>query len=144
MLAAALAAAAGAGCQKQPPPIVEVEGVVTLAGKPLAKAEVRFYPKIEFGGEYIASGETDAEGRFKLTCMGRPGACACENLVTVTEAPLPEDMRGPSGEAQTRASRFRQSLKNRPIPDRYANLAQSPLKVTVSADRKEYNLELTR
>jgi hypothetical protein len=132
------------GCGKKPPPIVEVEGRVTVAGKPLPRAEVRFYPMIGFGGEYIAAGETDEQGRFKLTCMGRPGACACENRVTVTEAPLPEELRGATGEAQARQGRYLAGLKNRPIPPQYANLAQSPLKVQVSADRKEYNLDLAR
>jgi hypothetical protein len=130
------------GCGKKPPPIVEVEGRVTLRGQPLPKAEVRFYPMTGFGGEYIAVGETDEEGRFKLSCLGQPGACACENRVTVTEAPVPAEMRGLSGEAQARVARYRAGLKNRPIPDRYANLAQSPLKVTVTADKKEYNIEL--
>jgi hypothetical protein len=142
LTAGVLAVVLAPGCGRKPPPIVEVEGRVTLYGKPLPKAEVRFYPVTSFGGEYIAVGETDDEGRYKLTCMGKPGACACENRVTVTEGPLPAELRGFSGEAQAAASRFRAGLKNRPIPPQYANLAQSPLKVQVSADKKEYNLDL--
>ena len=132
------------GCGKKPPPIVAVEGRVTVAGKPLPKAEVRFYPVTSFGGEYIAAGETDDEGRYKLTCVGKPGACACENRVTVTEAPLPAELRGMSGQAQEAASRFRAGLKNRPIPPQYANLAQSDATIEVKQGQKEYKLDLKR
>src|SRR5262249_7030915 len=88
-----LAVCCACGRGKKPPQIVAVEGRVTVAGKPLPKAEVRFYPVTSFGGEYIAVGETDDEGRYKLTCVGKPGACACENRVTVTEGPLPDNLR---------------------------------------------------
>lgn len=144
LVAGLLAAALAGGCSRQPPPIVPVEGRVTLDGRPLPRAEVRFYPVTEFGGEYIAVGETDDDGRFKLSCPGRPGACACENRVTVAEAPLPEELRGMTGEAQLKASRYLDALKNRPIPPKYATLAQSPLAVTVAPGQTEYNLELNR
>lgn len=132
-------------CSKSPPPIVLVEGRVTLNGQPLAKAEVRFHPAIDYvDGAYIAVGETDENGRFKLTCNGQAGACACENLVTVGEAALPDGLRGQSASAQQKASAYLNALKNRPIPAQYGNLAQSPLKITVSADKTEYLIELTR
>ncbi len=142
--ALAAVALAIAGCSKSPPPIVPVEGRVTINGKPVPKAEVRFYPMIGFGGEYIAVGETDEDGRFKLVCPAGAGACACECRVTVTDAPLPEEFRGMSGDAQTKAAKYMNSMKNRPIPTQYANLAQSPLKIDVAADRKDYDLALTR
>jgi hypothetical protein len=142
VLASALVAA---GCSKSPPGIVPVEGVVTINGKPLPNAEVQFVPMIQgFGGEYIATGTTDDNGRFKLTCNGQDGACACENKVTVTDPLTPEKLRGQSAEAQAAVAKFKASLKNRPIPEVYWNLAQSPLSVKVSADRKDYELELKR
>ena len=140
----AVVALAIAGCSKSPPPIVPVEGRVTLNGKPLPNAEVRFYPMIAFGGEYIAIGETDDDGRFKLACPAGAGACACECRVTVTEAPLPDGFRGMSADAQAKAAKYQNSMKNRPIPPQYANLALSPLKIDVSADRKDYDFALTR
>jgi hypothetical protein len=124
---------------------VPAEGVVLLEGRPLPGAEVQFVPLIQgFGGEYIATAVTDAQGRFVLRVLGRDGACACENQITVAEGPLPDDARGQSAAAQVRASQFLASLPNRPIPPRYANLAQSPLKLIVTADKREYQLELTR
>lgn len=134
----------GSGCGKSPPPIVPVQGQLLVGGKPLPMAEIRFYPMIDFGGEYIAVGQTDAEGRFTLLCNGQPGACACENRVTVTEGSVPDDMRGASLAAQAKQAEYQKSLKNRPIPSQYANLAQSPLAITVTAEQSEYTIELQR
>jgi hypothetical protein len=133
-----------AGCAKAPPPVIEIDGRVTINGKPLPNAEVSFVPLIDFGGEYIATGVTDDDGRYSLTCAGRSGACACENLVMVREGPLPEGLRGYSGEAQAKQARYAAGLKNRPIPPQYGNLAQSTLKLVVKPDRKTYDIELTR
>ena len=131
-----------AGCKAPPPPIVEAEGVVLLDGKPLNHVEVRFFPMIDYGAEYTAKGITDKQGRFQLTCMGQPGACACENRVIIVEPDLPPHLRGEK--AQTALARHLQSLGGRPLPPNYANLADSPLVVHVSADQKEYKFELTR
>lgn len=133
------------GCSQAPPPIVPAEGVVLLNGQPLASAQVEFVPMHpNLGMEYVAIGTTDDKGRFQLTCKGKPGACAWENRVTVTEAPLPEKARGMSGEAQMEMSRYYRGLKNRPIPEQYANVARTPLVVKVAAGQTEYKLELRR
>jgi hypothetical protein len=138
-------ALAPAGCGQPAPPIVPVEGVVLLDGKPLPNAQVQFVPMIHgFGAEYIAVGTTDGQGRFKLTCNGQDGACACENRVTVAEVPLPEEFRGQSEKAQAAAARFYAAMTNRPIPPKYGNLAQSDLKVEVKKGRTECRLELKR
>jgi hypothetical protein len=133
------------GCTPSPPPIVLVEGVVTLNGKPLPHAEVQFVPLAPaLDGSYIATAITDEEGRYKLECRGQPGGCACENIVTVAEGPLPEDARGQSAAAQMKATRFLAALKNRPIPERFATVAQSPLRITVTEGTTDYPLELSR
>ena len=51
------------GCGSAGPTFVEVEGVVTLEGKPVDKIHVEFWPEVE-GPR--SSGITDAEGRFVL------------------------------------------------------------------------------
>jgi hypothetical protein len=136
------AALAFTGCSKPPPPpVVPAEGVVLLNGQPLANAEVQFIPMAPgLGMEYIAVGTTDEQGRFKLTCKGQPGACACENKVTVTDAPLPERARG----NQAEEAKYSATLKNRPIPEVYATAARTPLTVTVTAGQTEYRVELNR
>jgi hypothetical protein len=128
------------GCGKAPPQIVEVEGVVLLNGKPLQRAEVRFIPVTDHGPEYLATGVTDEVGRFRLTCDGRPGACAGENQVLVMESEIPAHLKGEN--AQAELARYFQKLGGRPLPPRYANLAESPLTADVSAGRKEYAFDL--
>jgi hypothetical protein len=121
---------------------VVVEGIVRLDGKPLNRAQVRFIPLIDFGPEYVAGGVTDEAGRFKLTCNGQPGACACENRVLVMEADIPPRLQGEG--AQLELAQYFRSLGGRPIPQRYGDLVQSPLAITVSPDQHEYPLDLTR
>jgi len=131
-----------AGCKAPPPPIVKAEGVVRLDGKPLKGAAVRFFPLIDYGSGYVATGVTDESGRFRLTCNGQPGACACENRVLVLEADIPARLQSES--AQADLARYFRELGGRPLPPKYANLAESPLTATVTPDRAEYDFDLTR
>ncbi|WP_166832097.1 hypothetical protein [Thalassoroseus pseudoceratinae] len=64
--------------------------------------------------------------------------------MTVTEAPMPGEFRGQSGESQIKASQYIESLKNRPIPDKYGTLAQTPLTITVTEDQQTYDIKLSR
>jgi hypothetical protein len=142
LLAAALALP---GCSKSPPAIVSAGGVVLLNGQPLPNAQVQFVPMIQgYGAEYIAVGITDEKGRFTLTCNGQPGACACENRVTVADAPPPAKTRGLSDEAQAEMTRFYAGLKNRPIPPDYGSVAKTPLVIKVTPGQADYTLELKR
>jgi hypothetical protein len=132
-----------AGCfRAPPPPIVPAEGVVLLDGVPLKKVEVRFFPMIEFGPEYIAKGVTDEQGHFSLRCNGQDGACACENRVVIMEAELPARLR--SENAQEELKKYFDKLGGRPLPPRYQNLAESPLTAQVSEGQKSYRFELKR
>jgi hypothetical protein len=66
LLACSLLSVAALGCGNSDyPELVEVQGTVTLGGKPLAKATVEFRPLDETvrGGV----GTTDAQGRYELT-----------------------------------------------------------------------------
>ncbi|HEX4612201.1 MAG TPA: hypothetical protein VH092_28665 [Urbifossiella sp.] len=141
--AAACAAAALvlAGCAKAPPAVVPAAGVVLLNGQPLPNAEVQFVPtEAGLGMQYIATATTDDKGRFELTCNGQSGACACANRVTVVDSSIPERIRG----KQTEEAKYLAGLKNRPIPDQYANLARTPVVVTVTPGQTEYVVELKR
>ena len=143
LAAAAVLATAAAltGCSKPPPAIVPAEGTLLINGQPLPGAFVQFVPTTDgIGSDYIASGTTDDQGRFQLTCKGQPGACACMNVVMVNEAPMPEKVRG----NQNAEAKHQASLKNRPIPGRYYNTSNNPLKVEVTAGKSDYKLELTR
>ena len=132
-----------AGCGgKTPPAIVTVEGVIQLENKSLNKVEIRFIPVDDFGPEYIAKGVTDERGRYKLTCKAGPGACLGESYVVIVEPEIPPRLRGE--DAQAELDRYLKSLGNRPLPKRYSNLADTPLRVNVVADRKDYDFQLKR
>jgi hypothetical protein len=118
--------------------------VVRLDGKPLKGAAVRFVPAGAHGTAYIASGVTDEQGRFRLTCNGQPGACTGENRVLVMEDDIPARLRGESEEAQRELAAYFRSLGGRPIPEKYTNLVTSPLVVNVTPEQKVYRLELNR
>jgi hypothetical protein len=141
--AVAALAIALSGCAAKPPAVVPVEGVVLLDGAPLPKVRVLFYPQAKFdqAGEYIAQGVTDDQGRFKLTCHGLDGACACENIVAVMDE-IPEELTVTS--ARERYYAYLKSLKNRPVPEDFRTAATSPARITVTAQQKEYKVELKR
>jgi hypothetical protein len=125
------------------PPLTEVEGVVLLGGQPLPNAMVKFHstqPKLPANA--IAMGVTDSAGKFRLSIGATPGAVPGDNIVTVTEGPLPEDARGP--DAQDKQVAFYAKLPNRPIPDKYSKPTNSPVRVTVTTEQKEYKIELAR
>jgi hypothetical protein len=134
------------GCWKRsPPPVVPVSGTVTIEGKPLPSALVTFYPTFEgFGGEIIAEGVSDGQGRYTLTCALGNGACIGRHKVTVANAPMPEDARDQTAAAHAKMRAFQQSLTNRPIGTRFGTLATTPLEVDVQADGGSYDLKLSR
>jgi hypothetical protein len=63
--------------------LASVEGVVTLDGQPVEGASVSFAPQDDTGKP--ASGATDAQGRFKLSTAGKPGAENGTYKVVVTK-----------------------------------------------------------
>jgi hypothetical protein len=132
--------ALASGCGR--PAIVPAGGVIRIDGKPLKKVVVRFIPKIDHGPDYIAVGVTDDAGRFTLTCKGRPGACAGENTVLVTEAELPNLPRDEKRHPQT--AEYFESLGGRPLPQKYTKLLDSPLTADVQAGRTDYDFDLSR
>lgn len=138
-----LIAALMGGCGKAPPPpILPAQGVVLVNGVPLPKAQVRLIPKIGYGAEYIATGVTDDQGKFVLQCNGQPGACATENIVVIGETDIPPQYQGEN--RQRELAVYLRSLKNRPIPQAYANLVSTPLRITVSEGQPEIKFDLKR
>jgi hypothetical protein len=137
---AVLAALTLCGCKKSAPPIVPVTGIVMLDGQPLPKAEVRFYPQEEgLPSNYIGMAVTDDNGRYTLMTNGQSGGCAGVNKITIAEGPPPDNAR-----VQGAFEAYKQTLKNRPIPDRFGRLSAETLTITVAAGQSEYPIDLTR
>jgi hypothetical protein len=133
------------GCAKAPPGVVEVSGVVLLDGQPLPKAKVEFVPQLkDFGAQYNSVGITDEKGRFTLACgIQKPGAVVGKHLVLVMDS-IPAEYRRADGDTQGKLSQYLATLKNRPIPEKYSSISQTDLSVEVTADKHEYELNLTR
>jgi hypothetical protein len=141
----ALMFASGCKSKSPPPVIVEAEGKLTLDDKPLKRVQVRFVPVGDHEQEYSAYGVTDDDGKFKLSCRGKPGAAAGENVVVLEESEPPEHLRGlgrVDEKKRLELNKYYQELGSRP-PAKYSNLATSTLSVLVSPDRKKpYEISL--
>ncbi|MEX2175352.1 MAG: carboxypeptidase-like regulatory domain-containing protein [Pirellulaceae bacterium] len=120
------------GCGSASP--VSAGGTVTYKGAPVANARIGFIPKTVDGaakGE-MASGETDAEGKFTVTTKS-PGDGAVPGEYTVTVAPNAAE-----------ATENDYSLPPPPpYPGHYSDPGTSSLKVTVKrGDENQFPLEM--
>jgi hypothetical protein len=140
----------GPGCSGSG--LVNVQGLVTLDGKPLANAHVNF--ATADGKGHPAVGLSDRDGRFRLTTY-KPddGALPGEYRVTVVVTVLVEadpsvtakykgvDLSKITKEEmlQMRADvsrRYNEALKKAPpstVPDAYGNFSTTPLLVRLTA-----------
>jgi hypothetical protein len=130
LLAVALAAASGCGDGRLKR--ARVTGVVIYHSKPVEGAGVTFYPH----DGAIASGVTDANGRFTLTTFarkGNDGALLGEHVVTVSKyVPDPKDPRPEPLKARIPV-----------LPPAYSSLVKSPLRAKVTAEGpNDFRLEL--
>ncbi len=133
------------GCGKTPPPLVPVSGTVMLDGKPVPLAQVTYYPLFAgFGGEVIAEGISDENGRYELACPLGAGACVGRHKVTASDAPSPDQAREQSAEGTAAMRTYLRQLINRPLGTAFATLATTPLEVEVSEEGGPYDLTLTR
>ncbi|NUQ65546.1 MAG: hypothetical protein HUU20_24015 [Pirellulales bacterium] len=119
----------GCGGGEAVPETAPVRGVVTYKGNPVADAQVAFRP--EKGNP--ATGRTDAEGKFVLTTFkAEDGAVPGTHSVTVQV--MPEGAL-PGMETQSTGAAS--------IPPKYADPAQTPLKIDVKGgEPNEVKLEL--
>ena len=145
LMISALGMVSMSGCGSGAPPIVPASGTLTINGKPLNNAEIRFVPMAEgLDGNYVASAFSDDDGNFELSLPTKPGCCACECKVTIVEGPAPDEARRldeEKGDSRL-MEKFRRSLKNRPIPPAYGRLGTTPFVITVTPDKTTYDLEL--
>jgi hypothetical protein len=140
-LAAVLVTTAGCGGGSKP---VRVEGTVTLDGKPLPRATVSFMP---VGEGRAASGETDADGSFRLTTFRtNDGALPGEYKVVVTVTEVDPRMSKPAESwsleekkaarmTMTPAGKQQAAEKKRKtthaVPARYSDPKRTPLQQVV-------------
>ncbi|MDY0167071.1 MAG: hypothetical protein RBS80_11040 [Thermoguttaceae bacterium] len=120
------------------PPLVPVEGVVTLDGQPLEEAYVQFHPVGTTRGTGAAS-NTDAEGRYELIAPDRSkGAPVGEYRVVISKLVLPD---GTPFRAEDGAGPM-DSPGREMLPARFSDYEQSVLTVMVPEGGGKIDLPL--
>jgi len=140
----ALAAVLG-GCGSGAKQLNPVTGTVKYKGNTVAGATVAFRPQ-DAANKTIATGTTDAQGRFELTTyQAGKGAAAGKYKATVTRFSMPDS--GGGGGATDMKAAFGQSKKipveRNELPPKYADEARTPLEPTVVPGKNDIPLDLT-
>jgi hypothetical protein len=104
---------------------VEVQGKVTMNGKPLPGATVVFIPE---GGGPEAGAQTDEEGNFSLNGTKADGTPPGEYRVIVSKKEWPPGVKPPDPKEMTFASVLRM---RETVPQKYTVQDKTPLRVTV-------------
>lgn len=125
------------GCGGGPddaPSLVSATGVVLYKGEPVSGANVTFIVE----NAPIASGSTDAEGKFSMTTGGRPGAPLGNAKVAISKASASaaatsnmtaEDMAKMAAQGQMSLGTTKEEL-----PAKYAQPDKSGLVATLDPD----------
>lgn len=136
-----------AGCGGSGPKLAQVEGTLTLDGKPLANKSLMFLP-IEGTAGNGAGGSSDAHGRFTLNAMipgatrDYPGIGPGRYRVTVFEAMISDDAPGEvAGNEPAAAIAPATNDRRSEIPAVYGT-GQSPLVLDVPESGGQINVEL--
>ena len=128
---AALALVCLVGCGSK---LASVSGIVRLDGKPIAAAGVAFHP-VDKGP--VASGTTDADGRYRLETGSQSGVAPGEYRVTVCKDRI--SGIGKDGLALSGGIKVEHFL-----PPKYNDPATSPLRVTVGQGAQSHNFDLAK
>jgi hypothetical protein len=124
-----------AGCDSGPN-LIDVQGTIKVAGKPIDKIHVEFWPE---GNGPRSIGITDAQGKFTLTSDDgtQKGALLGTHKVVLRDVGILSDkFIGRAAEDLD----LTEGRKPR-IADLYGDPLKSPLKVEVTADKKPIELE---
>jgi hypothetical protein len=139
-----------AGCSRAPE-FVEVEGLVTLDGKPLPEVEVSFLPDPEKGNNGpSASAYTDAQGHYKLFCdqAKRDGAVVGPTRVCVIDITavrllsslpgvrMPGELAPPVPQSET------DKRKVSRVPADYKSPARTPLRIEVQPGQQKFDIDI--
>ncbi len=147
LFAAGLAIAAFVGCSGATGPQTgRVSGRVTLNGKPLAGANVNF-DLLEGKSPRVATGVTDAEGRYQLSTFGQnDGAVLGKHKVWITMPQAGEaiDPNNPTADYAKMMSGA--AVEAKPdtggIPAKYTSKETSDIIREVKAGSNEINIDL--
>lgn len=135
-----------AGCSSGPE-YAEVSGTVKLAnGKPLDNVLVEFLPEPDQGQTGPRSaGVTDKNGRYTLKCdNGKPGAARGKHRILLRDLSVygTEYVDPRVRENQLVKQGLKTNSKSR-IPERYMDVAETPLRREVNTNPQTIDLEVT-
>jgi hypothetical protein len=125
-----------AGCDSDPR-LVDVEGTVKVAGKPIDKIYIEFWPE---GNGPRSVGITDAEGKFTLTSDDgtKKGALLGTHKVVLRDMGIVSDkVRGRAAEDVD----LTEGRKPR-ISAAYSEAGKTPLKAEVTAEKQPIELDV--
>jgi hypothetical protein len=138
MLPLLVLALAVTGCREKPPEVGQVDGTVTVNGKPLSKLTIMFFPEPGDGRPetpITAYGASDDAGKYQLRHYfnGKDdvGVPVGWNRVTVIDQ---RQQHTPQGQAQP----------PRLISNQYANIMTTPLRFEVKPGQQTIDLKLTK
>ena len=131
-----LAAAAVGGCGRKGSDMAPTRGTVTLAGRPVAGAQVTFMAP---NAARAAYGVTDAAGTFVLSTFGQgDGAIPGTHVVTITKpggeaaGPAMSAEQADAAYSAAMAKASRNAAAGGDLPARYADPTQSGLTAEVT------------
>lgn len=129
------------------PPLHPATGTVLYNGEAVEGAAVVFRTKVD-DKNYVATGTTDAQGKFELSTSGEPGAVAGTYTVTVSKKKS-EGGESESLSMEEAAEQAEKGESNEPkvtneLPEKYGDPNQSDLKKEVTAEGpNDFKLELS-
>lgn len=140
-IATAAALLAAIGCSDSGPKLADVEGVVTVDGRPMGYVGVVFHPPVG----PIATGNTNAEGRFTLTTANRSGALVGDHVVTIADSSSGVKYEATEDRLLGAPVRGSGASSRRRFSERYASSSTSDLRVTVESGKdNEFAFELEK
>ncbi|HBT76457.1 MAG TPA: hypothetical protein DEB39_05930 [Planctomycetaceae bacterium] len=117
-----------------------VEGTLTLDGKPLPGAQIRFTPKSPDQG-LAAFGRSDTDGRYRIqTLAGRPnaGTVPGEYLVTVSKTELVPNGKMVYSMGEMIEARDSVQL----LPESYSQTSKTPFSAVVVPGKNEFHFDV--
>jgi hypothetical protein len=143
--AVAFLAAAISGCGQgaNNPTVYPVTGTVIYKGQPVADAIVAFQGE---EGTKLATGRTDAEGRFELTTYEPgDGAVPGKHHASVTKITAPPPVSGGGStmeDALAAGNKTQQAVAKNELPEQYADPMRAQLEFTVTSGTNDFKIDL--
>jgi len=126
---------------------VPATGRVTVAGKPLAGATVRFLPTIQSTGGREASAVTDESGRYEMSTLvpgvspdESKGVVPGEYVVAISRVAMPDGAPAPPDIIDENDAIARGARQH--VPEKYTDPENSPLQATVAPPKAEHDFDL--